>query len=80
MLKSAALALLLASAPAVADEAPRTDVATLQKLATQAWKLLHREPADLALAVAQVDVADEFAQALRQERTRPANRLKVAPR
>jgi hypothetical protein len=79
MLKSAVLTVMLVAAPAFAQEAaPRTDFATLQKLATQAAKLVQRQPADLTLGVAQVSLCDEVAQAMRTERARPT-RLKVAP-
>ncbi len=80
MLKSAVAVMMLLAAPAFAQEAARTDLATLQKLAAQAGKLLERQPADLALAVAQTNLCDEIAQATRQERMRSTTRLKVAPR
>lgn len=77
MLKPAALSLLLVAAPAVAQEGVRTDVATVKKLVSQAASLLRREPADLALALAEVNLSGEVEQALRAA---PAARLKVAPR
>ncbi len=80
MLKSAVALVMLVAAPAFAQEAPRADLATLQKLVVQASKLLDRQPADLSLAVAQVNLCDEIAQAARQERLHPTTRLKVAPR
>jgi hypothetical protein len=79
MLKSALFTVMLVAAPAFAQEGARTDFATLQKLATQAAKLLDRQPGELTLAIAQVNVTDELAQALRAERARPtAPRLKAA--
>jgi len=79
MLKTVALMLSLsAAAPAFAQEGARTDFATVKKLVAQAAAALtHREPADLALAVAQVNVTDEVAAALK---TRRAPDLKAAPR
>ncbi|HWE30731.1 MAG TPA: hypothetical protein VHB97_22140 [Polyangia bacterium] len=79
MLKSAAfLVMIVAAAPAaIAQEGARADIATVKKLVAQAAMLLKRDPADLALAVAQPSLADEVAQALR---ARPAPALKVAPR
>ena len=78
MLKSAALMVMLVAAPAFADEGARADVATLRSLVVRAAKLLQREQqADLALAVAQVNLSDEVEAALR---VRPAAVLKVAPR
>ena len=81
MLKSAVAFVMLVAAPAFAQEGgARIDFAALKQLATQAAKLVDRQPADLTLAVAQVSVCDEFAQAVRTERARPTQRLKVAPR
>ncbi|HEX8950797.1 MAG TPA: hypothetical protein VF945_03080 [Polyangia bacterium] len=78
MLKAAALAVLLvAAAPAFAQEGPRTDVTTVKRLVAQAASLCKREPADLALALARVNLSGELEQALR---ARPAAGLKVAPR
>lgn len=78
MLKPAALmVMLVAAAPAFAQEGARTDVATVKKLVAQAATLFKREPADLALAVAQVNLSSEIEQALH---ARPAPALKVAPR
>ncbi|HEX6839740.1 MAG TPA: hypothetical protein VF334_24355 [Polyangia bacterium] len=78
MLKSAALmVMLVAAAPAFAQEGARTDVATVKKLVVQAAALVKREPADLALALAQVNLSGEIEQALH---ARPAPALKVAPR
>jgi hypothetical protein len=79
MLKTVAIMLSLsAAAPAFAQEGARTDFATVKKLVAQAAAALTKhEPADLALAIAQVSVTDEVAAALR---TRPAPGLKVAPR
>ena len=78
MLKPVAfLVMLVSAAPAFAQEGGRTDVATVKKLVAQAAGLLKREPADLALAVAQVDLAGEIGRALQAP---PAARLKVAPR
>jgi len=79
MLKSALVAVMLVAAPAFAQEGGRVDFATLKALATQAAKLVERQPADLTMAVAEVSVADEVAHAIRAERTRPTPpRLKVA--
>jgi hypothetical protein len=78
MLKSAALMVMLVATPALAQEGARTDLATLRKLVGQAASLLERKaPADLALAVAQVNVSDEVRTALS---ARPAGALKSAPR
>jgi len=79
MLKTVAIMLSLsAAAPAFAQEGARTDFATVKRLVAQAAAALTKsQPADLALAVAQVNVADEVAAALK---TRPAPGLKVAPR
>lgn len=78
MLNSAALmVMLVAAAPAFAQEGARTDVATVKKLAAQAASLMKREPADLALALVQVNLYGEIGQALH---ARPAPALKVAPR
>ena len=79
MLKSAALmVMLVAAAPAFAQEGARTDVATVKKLVAQAAaSLTKREPADLALALVQVNLYGEIEQALH---ARPAPALKVAPR
>lgn len=78
MLKSAALmVMLVAAAPGFAQEGARTDVAALKKLVVQAAALVKRDPVDLAMAVAQVNLSGEVEQALR---TRPAPALKVAPR
>ena len=78
MLKSAALMVMLVAAPAFADEGARADVATLRNLVVRAARLIQREqPADLALAVAQVNVSDEVAASLR---VRPAAVPKLAPR
>lgn len=81
MLKSALVSVMLvAAAPAFAQEGPRIDLAALKTLAAQASKLFERQPADAALAIAQFNLCDEVAQAARQERGRAATRLKVAPR
>jgi hypothetical protein len=78
MLKSAALmVMLVAAAPGFAQEGARTDVATVKKLVVQAAALLKREPADLAMGLAQVNLSGEIEQALRAP---SAARLKVAPR
>ena len=79
MLKSAAfMVMLVAAAPGFAQEGgARTDVATVKKLLVQAAGLLKREPADLAMGLAQVNLSGEIEQALR---TPAAARLKVAPR
>jgi hypothetical protein len=79
MLKTVALLLSVsAAAPAFAEEGARTDFATVKNLVAQAAAALtRREPADLALAVAQVNVTDEVARALKTRRT-PG--LKVSPR
>ncbi|MCU1277531.1 MAG: hypothetical protein JWM53_1077 [bacterium] len=78
MLKSAALLVMLVATPALAQEGARTDVATVRKLIAQAATLIaRRAPADLALAVAQVNLGDEVRSALV---ARPAAGLKVAPR
>ena len=78
MLKSAALmVMLVAAAPAFAQEGARTDVATVRKLVADAASLLKREPADVALALVQVNLCGEIEQALH---ARPAPALKVAPR
>jgi hypothetical protein len=79
MLKTVAIMLSLsAAAPAIAEEGARTDFATVKNLVAQAAAALtKREPADLALAVAQVNVTDEVARALKPHRT-PG--LKVSPR
>ena len=79
MLKSVAILLSLsAAAPAFAQEGARTDFATVKKLVAQAAAALtRREPADLALSIAQVNVSDEVAAALKTRRTPD---LKVAPR
>ena len=78
MLKSAAfMVMLVAAAPGFAQEGARTDVATVKKLLVQAAGLLKREPADLAMGLAQVNLSGEIEQALR---TPSAARLKVAPR
>jgi len=78
MLKSAALmVMLVAAAPGFAQEDARTDVATVKKLVIQAAALLKREPADLAMGLAQVNLSGEIEQALR---TPSAAHLKVAPR
>ncbi len=77
MLKSAALMVMLVAAPAFAQERPRTEVATVKTLVAQAATLLGQKPADLALALARVNLSDEVAGALR---ARPATALKVAPR
>jgi hypothetical protein len=79
MLKPVAILISLsAAAPALAQEGARTDFATVKRLVVQAASALSkREPADLALAVAQVNLGDEVAAALK---TRPAPGLKVSPR
>ena len=79
MLKSVALMVtLVAAAPAFAQEGARTDVATVKKLVAQAAATLcQRQPADLALAIAQVNLSGEIEHALH---ARPAPALKVAPR
>jgi hypothetical protein len=79
MFKSVAIMLSLsAAAPAFAQEGARTDFATVKKLVAQAAAALtRRDPADLALSVAQVNVTDQVAQALK---ARPAPGLKVSPR
>ncbi len=78
MLKSAALLLTLAAAaPAFAQEGARTDVATVKKLVADAVALCMRDPGDLAVALAQVNLSTEIEQALHTPR---AARLKVAPR
>lgn len=78
MLKPVAFMVMLVAAPALAGEGARTDVTTLRTLVVQAARLLQEKaPADLALAVTQVNVSHEIETALR---THPANALKVAPR
>jgi hypothetical protein len=79
MLKSAALLVMLVSAPALAQEGnARTDFATLKKLFTEIGStVVKHAPGELALGVASVNVSDEIAQAIRTPRE---NRLKVAPR
>jgi hypothetical protein len=77
MLKSAGLLVMLVAAPAFAQEGARTDVAAVKKLLAQAAGLVKREPADLALAVAQVDLSSEIERALHAS---SGTRLKVAPR
>jgi hypothetical protein len=79
MLKAAAFMVMLVAAPALAlaEEGARTDVTTLRTLVMQAARLVQQKPpADLALAVAQVDLSHEIAAALH---TRPArvDRLKA---
>ncbi|HXU73803.1 MAG TPA: hypothetical protein VN947_31000 [Polyangia bacterium] len=80
MLKSAALLVMLVATPALAQQGAtaRTDFATLKKLFVQAESALTtRSPNDVALGLAQVNLSDEIAQALRAPRE---NRLKVSPR
>jgi hypothetical protein len=79
MLKPVALMVMLVAAPALAEEGARTDVATLRGLVVQAARLIERRsPADLALAVAQVNLGDEMKSALRARPTAAA--LKPASR
>ena len=81
MLKSAAALVMLVAAPAFAQEGgARIDFAALKALATAAAKLVDRQPGAVTLSVAQVNICDDFAQAVRTERVRQAQRLKVAPR
>ena len=79
MLKPAAfLVMLVAAAPGFAQEGPRTaDVATVKKLVAQAAALFKREPADLAMGLAEVNLSDEIERALHAP---SGSRLKVAPR
>ena len=80
MLKSAALLVMLVATPALAQEGStaRTDFATLKKLFVQAESAVTtRQPSDVALGLAQVNLSDEIAQALHAPRE---NRLKVSPR
>jgi hypothetical protein len=81
MLKSAALMVMLVAAPALAEEGARTDLATLRGLVVQAVRLVERRPpADLALAVAQVNLGDEIQSALRTRPAAAAGALKPASR
>jgi hypothetical protein len=78
MLKSAALLVMLVAAPAFAQEGARTDFATVKKLAEEAVAAVRAHtPAETALSLAQVNLSDEIAHALR---TPHGERLKVAPR
>ena len=78
MLKSAAIFVMLAATPALAQEGTHTDLATVKKLIAQVGSAVVRHtPAESALALAQVSLSDEIAQAVR---TPHENRLKVAPR
>ena len=77
MSQTIALMLLLVAPPATAQPRGRTEAATLLELAGQAATLMEREPTDLALAVARVNLSDEIVKALR---TRPPAALKAAPR
>ena len=79
MLKSVAMLVMLAATPALAQEGARgTDFATFKKLVVQVSDALATRPADtLALSLAQPNLSDEIAQALRAPHE---NRLKVAPR
>ncbi|HEY1585063.1 MAG TPA: hypothetical protein VGH63_05195 [Polyangia bacterium] len=77
-MKSVAMVVMLAAAPAFAQEGGHTDFATIKNLIAQAaGALTARGPGSAALSLAQPRLSDEIAQVLRAPRE---NRLKVAPR